>query len=269
MPGRTAPRRRSVRSRRRPVEPKRQRPRRRPPLPRVEQGQPRSTEQVAGAQQRRAQLRHISELKRVRYCGHTMSAEAGVTLEVIENKGRPTAGLKTCGSVWCCPVCAAKIATRRADDLATVVRAVDDLGGSAFLLTLTMRHDRGDRLGLTSEQRSRRNRLEQRLADIQVDEANGWDVDERRAEADEIELGEIKAQEGCWDVLSYAWPRHLRFAGARALVGVGIGVGRPRTPDLVDRPPGPPRAGGARPRGERRRDRRRRPGSGPPGRPPG
>ena len=104
-------------------------------------------------------------------------------------------------------MCAAKIATRRADDLATVMRAVDELGGSAFLLTLTMRHDRGDRLGLTSEQRARRNRLEERLADVQVAEANGWDVDERQAEADAIELDSIKAQEGCWDVLSYAWQR--------------------------------------------------------------
>ncbi|NMO93994.1 hypothetical protein [Actinomycetospora sp. TBRC 11914] len=173
---------------------------------------------MAGAQerranrwQRRAQLRRISRLKRVRYCGHTMNAEAGVTLGVIENRdGTRSAaygGLKTCGSVWCCPVCAAKIATRRADDLATVMRAVDELGGSAFLLTLTMRHDRGDRLGLTSEQRARRNRLEERLADVQVAEANGWDVDDRQAEADAIELDSIKAQEGCWDVLSYAWQR--------------------------------------------------------------
>ena len=140
-----------------------------------------------------------------------MNAEAGVTLGVIENRdGTRSAaygGLKTCGSVWCCPVCAAKIATRRADDLATVMRAVDELGGSAFLLTLTMRHDRGDRLGLTSEQRARRNRLEERLADVQVAEANGWDVDEHQAEADAIELDSIKAQEGCWDVLSYAWQR--------------------------------------------------------------
>ncbi len=140
-----------------------------------------------------------------------MHPEAGVTLGVIENRdGTRSAaygGLKTCGSVWCCPVCAAKIATRRADDLATVMRAVDDLGGSAFLLTLTMRHERGDRLGLTSEQRARRNRLEERLANVQVAEANGWDVDERQAEADAIELDSIKAQEGCWDVLSYAWQR--------------------------------------------------------------
>ncbi len=87
------------------------------------------------------------------------------------------------------------------------MRAVDELGGSAFLLTLTMRHDRGDRLGLTSEQRARRNRLEERLADVQVAEANGWDVDEHQAEADAIELDSLKAQEGCWDVLSYAWQR--------------------------------------------------------------
>ncbi|NMO93126.1 hypothetical protein [Actinomycetospora sp. TBRC 11914] len=185
---------------------------------RREHAQPRTAEQVAGAQERRAnrwsrraQLRRISRLKRIKYCGHTMNPEAGVTLGVIENRdGTRSAaygGLKTCGSVWCCPVCAAKIATRRADDLATVVRAVDGLGGSAFLLTLTMRHERGDRLGLTSEQRARRNRLEERLADVQVAEANGWDVDERQAEADAIELDSLKAQEGCWDVLSYAWQR--------------------------------------------------------------
>ncbi|NMO90607.1 hypothetical protein [Actinomycetospora sp. TBRC 11914] len=185
---------------------------------RREHAQPRSAEQVAGAQerranrwQRRAQLRRISKLKRIKYCGHTMTPDGGVTLGVIENpdgtRSAAYGGLKTCGSVWCCPVCAAKIATRRADDLATVMRAVDDLGGSAFLLTLTMRHDRGDRLGLTSEQRARRNRLEERLADLQVAEANGWDVDEHQAEADAIELDSIKAQEGCWDVLSYAWQR--------------------------------------------------------------
>ena len=42
-----------------------------------------------------------------------------------------------------CPVCAVKVAARRADDLATVMRAVHDRGGSAFMLTLTMRHKRG------------------------------------------------------------------------------------------------------------------------------
>ena len=114
-------------------------------------------------------------------------------------------GLVTCGSVWSCPVCAAKIATRRADDLATVMRTVDDLGGSAFMLTLTMRHDRGDRLGLNRADRARRNELEERRADREVAHLNGWDIDDRAAEAEAIELDSIKVHEGCWDALGYAW----------------------------------------------------------------
>lgn len=63
--------------------------------------------------------------------------------------------------MWGCPQCAAKIATRRADELSKVMRAVDDAGGSAFLLTLTMRHSRGDRLGLSKDERARLRRLEE------------------------------------------------------------------------------------------------------------
>ena len=80
-----------------------------------------------------------------------------------------------------------KVATRRADDLATVMRAVHERGGSAFMLTLTMRHARGDRLGLSTTERRRRDLLEERRADREVAEANGWDVDERDAEAEDIE----------------------------------------------------------------------------------
>jgi hypothetical protein len=177
-----------------------------------------SAERLAAVQEgrsrrwaRRAQLRRVSSLARIRSCGHTMTAESGVTLGVIERgdgtRSAAFGGLKTCGSVWCCPVCAAKFATRRADDLATVMRAVDELGGSALLLTLTMRHGRGDRLGLSRADRVRRTVLEERLADVQVAEANNWDVDEHQAEADGIELQSIKDREGCWDVLSYAWHR--------------------------------------------------------------
>lgn len=85
------------------------------------------------------------------------------------------------------------------------MRAVHDRGGSAFMLTLTMRHARGDRLGLSTTDRRRRDLLDERHADREVAEANGWDVDERAAEAEEIELAGIKAKEGSWDVLGYAW----------------------------------------------------------------
>jgi Replication protein len=56
------------------------------------------------------------------------------------------AGLVTCGSVWACPVCAAKIAARRAAELSAVMRTVLAQGGSASLVTLTMRHRVGQRL---------------------------------------------------------------------------------------------------------------------------
>jgi replication protein len=56
------------------------------------------------------------------------------------------AGLVTCGSTWVCPTCASKIAARRADELSTVMRTVLTAGGSASLITLTMRHHAGHKL---------------------------------------------------------------------------------------------------------------------------
>lgn len=140
-----------------------------------------------------------------------MNSESGPTLGVIENKdGTRSAafgGLKTCGSVWTCPVCAAKVATRRADDLAAVMRAVDELGGSAFLLTLTMRHDRGDRLGMSRTQRTEAEKLAAAHRDARVKAANGWDgvtpKDVREAKA--RHRAYLEEHGGCWDVLGYAW----------------------------------------------------------------
>jgi hypothetical protein len=56
------------------------------------------------------------------------------------------AGLVTCGSTWACPCCAAKIAGRRSEELSQVMRTVLTAGGSASLITLTMRHHSGHRL---------------------------------------------------------------------------------------------------------------------------
>ncbi len=55
-------------------------------------------------------------------------------------------GLAHCGSVWVCPVCAAKIATRRAEELADVQRFALEQGCSATMVTLTMRHHQGQSL---------------------------------------------------------------------------------------------------------------------------
>ena len=54
------------------------------------------------------------------------------------------AGLQTCGSVWACPVCAAKIAERRRVELIDSMEMHKAQGGTVSLLTLTTPHQRGD-----------------------------------------------------------------------------------------------------------------------------
>lgn len=55
-------------------------------------------------------------------------------------------GLQTCASVWCCPVCAAKIAERRRHELVAAVAAWRAMGGAVYLYTLTHPHTREDAL---------------------------------------------------------------------------------------------------------------------------
>ena len=56
-------------------------------------------------------------------------------------------GLQTCGSVWVCPVCAAKIAERRRAEIIAAMAAHNAAGGCVNMLTLTAPHQRGDDLG--------------------------------------------------------------------------------------------------------------------------
>ena len=56
------------------------------------------------------------------------------------------AGLQTCGSVWACPVCSAKIAERRRVELVDAMEMHKAHGGHVFMLTATTPHQRGDDL---------------------------------------------------------------------------------------------------------------------------
>lgn len=56
------------------------------------------------------------------------------------------AGLQTCGSVWDCPLCSAKISERRRLELVTAIAAWQAQGGQVFMLTLTHGHHAGDAL---------------------------------------------------------------------------------------------------------------------------
>jgi hypothetical protein len=103
---------------------------------------------------RRGHLRHklrgLTSLPRLRDCGaKTVNGLGGPILRVSGADGERVAGyagLVTCGSTWACPCCAAKIAARRAEELSSVMRTVLTSGGSATLITLTMRHHTGHRL---------------------------------------------------------------------------------------------------------------------------
>jgi hypothetical protein len=54
--------------------------------------------------------------------------------------------LQLCGSVWHCPVCAAKISERRREELSVATARWEAQGGSVLMLTFTFRHKRGDDL---------------------------------------------------------------------------------------------------------------------------
>lgn len=98
-------------------------------------------------------LRYVTGLKRVRECGHSAVTPGGaVGVRATGTGSGRTAGfsgLATCGSVWACPVCASKVACERVETIAAAASSVIGDGGSVLLLTLTMRHSRGD--GLAAE----------------------------------------------------------------------------------------------------------------------
>lgn len=57
-------------------------------------------------------------------------------------------GLMACGSVWRCPICAAKISERRRVELKEALERSKSLGWSAHLVTLTIPHGIGDDINI-------------------------------------------------------------------------------------------------------------------------
>lgn len=106
----------------------------------------------AGVAQRRATRRRVryaaqsvlwrtSSLRRVRYCGKVLAASAsGVELRVADGAAG-FAGLQTCGSVWACPTCSAKVLSGRQNEVGTAVDTWRKSGGQVAMLTFTVRHN--------------------------------------------------------------------------------------------------------------------------------
>ena len=100
--------------------------------------------------QLRAGLKPITPNPTFRRCGTTPCSASGVGVRVTEtspgHRRAGFSGLATCGSVWLCPVCAAKIAAGRADELSTVLGNAKKLGYQVAMVTLTVRHKATDPL---------------------------------------------------------------------------------------------------------------------------
>lgn len=91
-----------------------------------------------------------SSLKRVRSCGHHAVAEGGVAVKAQGSgatRSAGFAGLASCGSVWACPWCSAKVSAHRQAELRTALHTwQSDPGRSVVMVTLTMRHRDGQAL---------------------------------------------------------------------------------------------------------------------------
>lgn len=75
--------------------------------------------------------------------------QKGQQIQVLKSVEYGTAsygGLQTCGSVWQCPVCAAKISERRRAEVLAAMTAWKAQDGTVNMLTLTCPHQRSDDL---------------------------------------------------------------------------------------------------------------------------
>lgn len=89
-------------------------------------------------------LRALSSLERLRDCGWKAIGQ-GVAVRG-GNGSSGLAGVARCGSTWACPVCNAKISEHRRSDMHRMMDRHRTDGGRFALLTLTMRHRKGQRL---------------------------------------------------------------------------------------------------------------------------
>lgn len=69
-----------------------------------------------------------------------------VGLHAQQGKSAYVSGIRTCGRVWHCPLCASRISEGRRADIEAVLAAHQATGGTAFMATLTIPHHRFDKL---------------------------------------------------------------------------------------------------------------------------
>lgn len=103
---------------------------------------------------KKAGLEHPANFHRTAKCKHvTHAADVGVHL-AQKHDAAFYSGLITCGSVWACPVCAAKVQERRREEIAAAITWAHRAGLQPVMVTLTFPHRSWDKLGQLLEQQA-------------------------------------------------------------------------------------------------------------------
>lgn len=88
-----------------------------------------------------------SKVKRINNCLRVVQKSQNIhVLKSLHHRTCMYSGLQTCGSVWVCPVCAAKISERRKQELIRAIEQHTANCGDVLMLTLTNPHYLGDKL---------------------------------------------------------------------------------------------------------------------------
>lgn len=84
---------------------------------------------------------------RVVWCHRHVRTEGAMPVfRQLDGSRSRLGSVKTCGSVWACPVCAAKVAEQRRQELHHAMVKHTAAGGHAYLLTFTFPHYKGEAL---------------------------------------------------------------------------------------------------------------------------
>ena len=151
--------------------------------------------------------------------------QASKEIQVWQSKEFKTtsySGLQTCGSVWACPVCSAKIAERRRAEIVAAMAAHKAAGGCMNLLTLTAPHQRTDQLGDLLAKQAKA--LKKMFSDTTV----------RKVFAEMGVLGQIRALEvthGRLSEFNNGWHPHYHLL---LFCGSGVDLARFDGPQMKD-----------------------------------
>lgn len=136
-----------------------------------------------------------SSLDRIKTCGRTPVLDGGVMMKKATADKAYYSGLASCGSIWACPVCSAKIRNRRAEDISKATANWVSEGNSVVATAFTVPHHKGHRLKDTFEAVSESFR--------KIQQGKAWQ--DLRAELGI--MGQIRAVEGTYG--DNGWHPHI------------------------------------------------------------